>query len=721
MSQKMMLPRDQRAVNNFSKAAFFLLAAAFIGIPVMNIFVRHIWTDEIKAFKLVLPVAFGAIGFLIVITAVLYQILEIKKGITFAPEHFMILGFGVFVVVSTIASINFSTAYSVAESLKSSLIGYGSRMEGALALFGYMGLYAAGTQIKKTKLIQWLLQIITGILILTNLYAFAEHAYAHFPVILRSRRAFVFCGNANFYASFLIIGISILTIALVYNKKFLNATVYPGVILMTGVGLVHINAVLGIIFFIAAGAASAFYAGYAKTQSSYTMAFTSVIACAALVMFGKIMTLEVEKIEDLGTAISQHVLTASNMIPKIIFALIFIAVCVVLYIAGGKAETTQSDYNRESAKNILTKVNDIMTPAALFTCIIFATLILLYNNSRSAWVGIAAVWLLIGIYWIVSFVKKMIEDSKSGYLTESLISFIIIALVVLGFAGGVFLIVYFIKDMYYASLFASIALMIVSMALTVKGEFSKKQGIEAVTNRGIKLVACALLFITFLSYVTIYQADLYKARADEVFGTADTDKEDGSSANKADADKYKLEKWGSGRGFIWKHAIPVMFEKPLTGYGPDHFKEAFPHMKVADEMQTIFNKKVSFDKAHNEYIQMGVTLGIPALLFYLALLVFIFIKGVRDSKTSVLKLTLLTAFTGYIVQAFFNISVLQVAPFHYAIMGLIAANILDSDPFGSPDDGILDDKPVDNKEITKNPILKSYKTKKNQNKAYKSL
>jgi O-antigen ligase len=72
-------------------------------------------------------------------------------------------------------------------------------------------------------------------------------------------------------------------------------------------------------------------------------------------------------------------------------------------------------------------------------------------------------------------------------------------------------------------------------------------------------------------------------------------------------------------------------------------------------------------KAHNEYIQIAVTIGVPALLTYLLLISFIFHNAIRAIKVSTPKdnlviFGLLSAIMGYLVQAFFNISVVPVAP-----------------------------------------------------------
>ena len=76
-----------------------------------------------------------------------------------------------------------------------------------------------------------------------------------------------------------------------------------------------------------------------------------------------------------------------------------------------------------------------------------------------------------------------------------------------------------------------------------------------------------------------------------------------------------------------------------------------------------------YDKAHNVYLQIAITNGIFALSIYLILLLIIFIKGLKRKEA--LYISLLMAFTGYCIQAFANISVVEVAPTFFVISGLI--------------------------------------------------
>ena len=112
---------------------------------------------------------------------------------------------------------------------------------------------------------------------------------------------------------------------------------------------------------------------------------------------------------------------------------------------------------------------------------------------------------------------------------------------------------------------------------------------------------------------------------------------------------YYDDRYGSNRFFIWKSALEAYPEHPVLGTGPDTFYNALP--EEAHEKY-----KTNYDKAHNEYLQILVCQGILGLLCYVVFLVGILVKGVAKAFTNPVLAAVLVAFSGYCVQAFFNIS-----------------------------------------------------------------
>lgn len=132
---------------------------------------------------------------------------------------------------------------------------------------------------------------------------------------------------------------------------------------------------------------------------------------------------------------------------------------------------------------------------------------------------------------------------------------------------------------------------------------------------------------------------------------------------------------GSGRWLIWSETIPLLKKYALLGSGPDTFESIFPQK----EFQELKNDpEVNVDKAHNEYLQMAVTLGFPVLFVYLSLISLIIIQAFRAIKIAkeqdfIYLSGMVAAIVGYLVQAFFNISVVPVAPIFWFLLGLTYA------------------------------------------------
>ena len=148
---------------------------------------------------------------------------------------------------------------------------------------------------------------------------------------------------------------------------------------------------------------------------------------------------------------------------------------------------------------------------------------------------------------------------------------------------------------------------------------------------------------------------------------------------------------GSFRMSIWKQTVSLLPKYWLLGCGIDHLSEyCFDGYMGANA--------IYFDKAHNEYLNLWITEGIFALVFYLVFLFALFIPGLKqffgDRKEHVkqekdfdhnvtetrktskresdeISKIVFFAFFGYIAQAFFNISVIQVAPYFWMICGLL--------------------------------------------------
>lgn len=119
---------------------------------------------------------------------------------------------------------------------------------------------------------------------------------------------------------------------------------------------------------------------------------------------------------------------------------------------------------------------------------------------------------------------------------------------------------------------------------------------------------------------------------------------------------------GNGRIKLWKRLIPVAKEYFWIGAGIDNLRMVYPK-----------NYLLVFDKAHNIYLQMLITNGIFALILYCLLCLLIFVKGLKVKEPYFIACYI--AFIAYSIQAFANISVIDVAPYFFILLGILASHI----------------------------------------------
>ncbi len=129
--------------------------------------------------------------------------------------------------------------------------------------------------------------------------------------------------------------------------------------------------------------------------------------------------------------------------------------------------------------------------------------------------------------------------------------------------------------------------------------------------------------------------------------------------------------FGTNRIEIWSKTMEVAPNYLIHGIGIDRFAYAM------DNLYFITSKGTYVDKAHNEYLQILITQGIFALITYLLFLATIIKSCIKNMKNNYIFIALFLAITGYLIQAFFNISITRVSPILYIIMGLAYTNTID--------------------------------------------
>ena len=130
------------------------------------------------------------------------------------------------------------------------------------------------------------------------------------------------------------------------------------------------------------------------------------------------------------------------------------------------------------------------------------------------------------------------------------------------------------------------------------------------------------------------------------------------------------QKAGAGRIFIWKRVLKLISQRPLFGHGLETLGIVFTEHFYYDIIER-YNKLITFDKAHNEYLHIAVTTGIPSLIIYLYFVSNIIIKAIKSVNKNIIIIPLLCSVIGYLVQAFFNISVVSVAYIYWIMLGIL--------------------------------------------------
>jgi len=182
-----------------------------------------------------------------------------------------------------------------------------------------------------------------------------------------------------------------------------------------------------------------------------------------------------------------------------------------------------------------------------------------------------------------------------------------------------------------------------------------------------KLALMSLIIVGIFMLITYAKGERY---VEEI---TDTKQEVVNLANKD-------EHFATNRLGIWKRVVMAISNNILTGVGPDSLKREFKDKQYHIEgMKDMLNNRI-VDKAHSEYLHIAVTTGIPSLMVYVVLILIICIKLAKiifrinkntvDSKNKLFITMTGIGIVSYLSQAIGNISVVQVAPIFWVILGI---------------------------------------------------
>lgn len=138
------------------------------------------------------------------------------------------------------------------------------------------------------------------------------------------------------------------------------------------------------------------------------------------------------------------------------------------------------------------------------------------------------------------------------------------------------------------------------------------------------------------------------------------------------------ETWGSGRGYIWSRALPLLPSRTIIGSGPDTFVNVFPYYDMTGLHLTFNNPYHIVDKAHNLFIQTWITTGgisaialLGLFFFYLATTFWGLVKSKDEPRYSFgLRLGLLAGISGFVMAGMATDSTIGSTGVFFVLLGM---------------------------------------------------
>ena len=200
---------------------------------------------------------------------------------------------------------------------------------------------------------------------------------------------------------------------------------------------------------------------------------------------------------------------------------------------------------------------------------------------------------------------------------------------------------------YIVLLFIIVCGLLVLLAYILKKrnyDYTDKKNIIKFFYLGIGI--CVLLVLSVLYFVNFKSGILYEMH-ELLHGNFDDD-------------------FGTYRIFLWKRTLKLIPQYPILGSGPDSFAIRFMDKYSAD-IAAIGPLTIN-DTAANVYLTMIINLGIVGLFTYISFILLQLKNGIKNinNYSSVLLIT----FICYLIQDFFNLSLVIVTPIFWLLMAL---------------------------------------------------
>lgn len=127
--------------------------------------------------------------------------------------------------------------------------------------------------------------------------------------------------------------------------------------------------------------------------------------------------------------------------------------------------------------------------------------------------------------------------------------------------------------------------------------------------------------------------------------------------------------FGSGRIRIWQEVLGLIREAPLFGGGPDTLLARMPFTFTRESAELGITIETAIDTAHNDFLNIAVNQGLPALGFYLAMLITWLFRCLKHWRQPGV-LLLLPGILAYLAQSFFTFSICSVSVLFWVFLAL---------------------------------------------------
>lgn len=151
-----------------------------------------------------------------------------------------------------------------------------------------------------------------------------------------------------------------------------------------------------------------------------------------------------------------------------------------------------------------------------------------------------------------------------------------------------------------------------------------------------------------------------------------------------DANKYgKLstyflfsDEWGTHRGYIWRNIMECYHKfspwKKIFGYGPETCGILLLQKTAGNKYNELF------DNAHNEYLQMLITMGVAGLASYMAFILSVIKRCFSIKNNDSYIIAIAFGIICYSTQAFVNLSVPIVTPVFWLLLAIGSSKSIDN-------------------------------------------